>query len=176
MDKLAQGLIGLVALGAIASPVKALTEAELAIGLQLVSCLSRNGCYYQPYHPSPYYNNHNYYYSNPPYYYSQPNSFPYSHPHVIIVPTRPQYRYTPPYSGYYFDRDRYQFRQKPSYFHGYRQDVRGQINQIYRYVLRRDADIDGLNTYQDRYNNGWSLADIERDIVNSEEARNLHRY
>lgn len=168
MNSLIKSLFGLITLGAIALPTKALTEQEIFL---IASCFSNQGCYRGYHYPKQPYSRYQY-------------SFPYSHPRVIIVPAQPQYRYTPPYSGYYFNQDHNRFRQHDRgysdydyYYGGYRQqDVRGQINQIYRNILGRDADIDGLNTYQDRYNSGWSLIDIQRDIANSQEARSIRRF
>lgn len=196
MFKTLAGLMTLVAVAGLTSTAQAITDEELAIGVQLIGCISNNGCYsnhgreYNYRHPN-YQNN----YRHPQY--NHPNQYQYknrSNPQIIIVPARPQYRYTAPYSGYYFDRNQQQFNpnyqnpnhnyqnnyQHPNYqtpYYGSRnQDVRGQINQIYRDVLGRDADFEGLGTYQDRYNNGWSLSDIRRNIANSNEAQNLRRY
>lgn len=58
----------------------------------------------------------------------------------------------------------------------YSGDIRAEINQIYREVLGRDADWQGLNTYQDRYNQGWSLDRIRNDIARSQEARYQGRW
>jgi hypothetical protein len=170
-------LLGLVAFGAMATPSKALTEEEILLGLQIATCFSSQGCY-RGYQPNYHYPQPNYSFPNYPSHYQY--NYPYSQPRVIIVPVQPQYRYTPPYSGYYFNQDRHRFRNPDRVYHNYGrqnyQDVRGQINQIYLNVLGREADLEGLNTYQDRYNNGWSLIDIQRDIANSQEARNLRRF
>ncbi len=48
---------------------------------------------------------------------------------------------------------------------------RVEIDQIYREVLGRPADLDGLRTYQARFDEGWSLGQIRNDIANSAEAR-----
>jgi len=50
-------------------------------------------------------------------------------------------------------------------------DARAEIDQIYREVLGRPADLDGLRTYQSRFDEGWSLGQIRNDIANSPEAR-----
>ncbi|HAN45978.1 MAG TPA: hypothetical protein DCQ32_05440 [Cyanobacteria bacterium UBA8156] len=50
-------------------------------------------------------------------------------------------------------------------------DARAEIDQIYRQVLGRPADLDGLRTYQSRFDEGWSLGQIRNDIANSAEAR-----
>ncbi len=50
-------------------------------------------------------------------------------------------------------------------------DARVEIDQIYREVLGRPADLDGLRTYQARFDEGWSLGQIRNDIANSAEAR-----
>ncbi len=50
-------------------------------------------------------------------------------------------------------------------------DARAEIDQIYREVLGRPADLDGLRTYQSRFDEGWSLGQIRHDIANSAEAR-----
>ncbi len=186
MNSFIKSLLGLVAFGAMATPGKALTEAEILLGLQIASCFSSQGCYrgYQPNYHQPHYSFPSHYQHYPQPHYSFPShyqyNYPYSQPRVIIVPVQPQYRYTPPYSGYYFNQDRHRFRNHDRFFHNYgrlnHQDVRGQINQIYLNVLGREADLEGLNTYQNRYNNGWSLIDIQRDIANSQEARNLRRF
>ncbi|NET49252.1 MAG: DUF4214 domain-containing protein, partial [Merismopedia sp. SIO2A8] len=36
-------------------------------------------------------------------------------------------------------------------------EARERINQLYREILRRDADRDGLRTYQKNLERGWSL-------------------
>ncbi|MGQ9866760.1 MAG: hypothetical protein ACUVSQ_10855 [Pseudanabaenaceae cyanobacterium] len=50
-------------------------------------------------------------------------------------------------------------------------DARAEIDPIYREVLGRPADWDGLRTYQARLDEGWSLSQIRNDIANSTEAR-----
>ncbi|HEY9652212.1 MAG TPA: hypothetical protein V6C95_16235 [Coleofasciculaceae cyanobacterium] len=53
-----------------------------------------------------------------------------------------------------------------------RDELRYRINRIYQEELGRDADRDGLRTYQRAYQRGWSFEQIRRDIANSEEGRN----
>ncbi|MFQ3680297.1 MAG: hypothetical protein SNJ60_07310 [Pseudanabaenaceae cyanobacterium] len=50
-------------------------------------------------------------------------------------------------------------------------DAREEIDRIYREVLGRPADLDGLRTYQSRFDEGWTLGQIRQDIANSAEAR-----
>jgi hypothetical protein len=61
------------------------------------------------------------------------------------------------------------------YDNRYSQDnVRSQINSIYRRILNRNADNFGMNYYLERYNNdGWSLDRISQHIWDSDEARDL---
>jgi hypothetical protein len=46
-----------------------------------------------------------------------------------------------------------------------------QINQIYREVLGREADSEGMRTYGRKLDNGTSIRDIREDIARSREAR-----
>ena len=61
------------------------------------------------------------------------------------------------------------------YDNRYSQDnVRSQINNVYRRVLNRNADNFGINYYLERYNNdGWSINRISQHIWDSDEAREL---
>ncbi|MGQ4646811.1 hypothetical protein [Lyngbya aestuarii] len=54
-------------------------------------------------------------------------------------------------------------------------EARDKINQIYREILRRDVDNSGLKTYTNRLREGWSLADVRRDLANSREARQIQQ-
>lgn len=47
------------------------------------------------------------------------------------------------------------------------------INQIYREVLGRDADSNGLRTYSRKLDRGQSLRDIRTNIAESREARDV---
>lgn len=53
-------------------------------------------------------------------------------------------------------------------------DIRYAINQSYRRILNRNADDFGINYYLERYyNDRWSIARIQDDLWNSDEARRL---
>lgn len=56
-----------------------------------------------------------------------------------------------------------------------RADIYDDIDKIYQEVLGRDADRDGLRTYQRRLVDGWSLNRVHRDIAKSKEARDRRR-
>ena len=58
------------------------------------------------------------------------------------------------------------------YFEPNRRDVSHEINQIYQEQLGRNADPEGLRTFQRAYENGWSLERIRDEIDNSEEGQN----
>lgn len=45
------------------------------------------------------------------------------------------------------------------------------IDGLYRQELGRDADAAGRAAYQDRFADGWNIADVRRDLVYSDEAR-----
>ncbi|MBL0251351.1 MAG: DUF4214 domain-containing protein [Polaromonas sp.] len=51
-------------------------------------------------------------------------------------------------------------------------EARNAINQIYREILRRDADSAGMNAQISGLRSGMSLAQIRRAIADSPEARN----
>ena len=52
------------------------------------------------------------------------------------------------------------------------QEARSTINQIYREVLRREADLAGLNAQVSGLRSGMSMAQIRQAIQDSPEARN----
>ncbi|MDX1977270.1 MAG: hypothetical protein SFT94_06320 [Pseudanabaenaceae cyanobacterium bins.68] len=153
--------------GMIAQPATALTPAEakgIGIGVAALTCVIAKGCEVQTTHHHGYYDHYrphrrNYY---RPRVYREPVFVP------VPVPVVPKYRdaYIPKYRGAY----------APNY--QARRDITPIINRIYVEELGRNADREGLYTYQDRFDNGWSIEDIRRDIANSQEARNryYHRY
>ncbi len=47
------------------------------------------------------------------------------------------------------------------------------INQIYREVLGRNVDPDGLRTYREKLEDGYSFYDIREDVADSREARDV---
>lgn len=49
------------------------------------------------------------------------------------------------------------------------------INRVYQEVLARSVDPDGLRTYRNRIQRGASLADVRRELSQSDEARSLGR-
>ncbi len=49
-------------------------------------------------------------------------------------------------------------------------EARAAVNQIYRQVLGREADANGLRTWTNRLSSGDSLSEIRRQIERSEEA------
>jgi len=49
-------------------------------------------------------------------------------------------------------------------------DAYDELDDIYKDVLGRNIDRDGLRTYVRRLEQGWSLSQIRRDVVNSDEA------
>jgi len=53
-------------------------------------------------------------------------------------------------------------------------NVRGQLNHLYRLILNRAPDDFGMNYYMSRYyNDRWSIEQIRQELFNSEEARNI---
>jgi hypothetical protein len=157
----------------VSQPAQALTTQEalgIGIGVTALTCALSNGCSNQPV---------NYYRDRQvrPYY------RPYSAPVLVVpvVPVRPRY-YQPDYNYQYDNGYRYQKQDRYYDNRSYNsqvpfrrsQDISGVINGIYVQVLGRNADFDGLRTYQDRYNSGWSVEDIRNDLVRSNEARNRY--
>lgn len=49
--------------------------------------------------------------------------------------------------------------------------IRAEINKIYQQELGREADRDGLATYLNHYQGGWSFERIRNEIASSVEAR-----
>jgi hypothetical protein len=166
----------------VSQPAQAVTPQEalgIGIGVTALTCALSNACNSQPVN---YYRHDRRDYRH----YSAPV---YSAPVYVVpvVPVRPRY-YQPNYDYNYDRYNNYQNNYQNNYSdnrfdnRGYdhqvtfrrSQDISGVINGIYVEVLGRNADFDGLRTYQDRYNSGWSVDDIRRDIVRSNEARNRY--
>lgn len=155
--------------GVVSQPAAALTPAEargIGIGVAALTCAIAKGCEVQPthYHHGGYYGNYRRRFYRPPVY-RQPVFVP-----VPVVPRYPRNVYVPvpvPVAPRY-----------PRNVHGYsysgRRDISQIVNQIYLQELGRSADPEGLYTYQDRFDNGWSIDDIRRDIANSNEARSRY--
>jgi Domain of unknown function (DUF4214) len=154
----------------VSQPAQAVTPQEalgIGIGVTALTCALSNGCNTQPVN---YYRHRNY----------RPHYRQYSAPVYVVpvVPVRPRY-YQPNYNYQYdrYDRNDSYYDNRsynPSVSYRRTQDVSGSINVLYLEVLGRNADYQGLRTYQDRYNSGWSIDDIRRDLVRSDEARNRY--
>ncbi len=157
--------IASITTGLSAQPAQALTPQEargIGIGVSALTCALSNGCSNQ----AGYYGQAGYYNRREirPYYQQKP---------VFVVPI---VRARSVYSNY----DRYENRyDNRSYYPAQsrrRQDISVVINSVYVEVLGRNADYQGLRTYQDRYNSGWSIKEIRNDIARSDEARSRNRY
>jgi len=154
--------IASVATGFSAQPAQALTPQEargIGIGISALTCALSNGCSNQ----IGYYGQTGYYSHRKirPYYQPQP---------VFVVPLRSVYHDYDRYDNRYDNRYDYPVQSRR------RQDISVVVNSIYVNFLGRNADYQGLRTYQDRYNNGWSIKEIRNDIARSDEARSRNRY
>lgn len=66
-----------------------------------------------------------------------------------------------------YDRDRYD---RDRYDRGRRSDYYDEINRLYRQVLGRNADYEGLRTWSRQLERGRSLRDIRSELAYSQEA------
>lgn len=166
------------ALSTFAAPVKASDEGDavvIGIGSALLGCAIA-GCFNNNRDYDRYNNNYYYYQGNYPAYYDNGYRRDYYKPrqNIYYGNQHSNYRYDRRYNNGYYGNGYY----NNGYSHNRvdRGHVSGQINQIYREALGRNADHDGLHTYTRQYQNGRSLDSIRRDIYHSEEARRNRRW
>jgi hypothetical protein len=148
----ASGLAAIAAALALGSAQPARAETRCWRSGSVVQCQNvQTNNNYRTYSP-----NHNYRYNN------YRNYTPYNNYRTYRPHTN--YRTYRPYNDYRYN-----------YNYGYNSTLARQINVIYRQVLGRNADAEGLSHYINQYYRyGWSLKDIHRDIATSNEAYNRY--